>query len=200
MFSCFSHEYQKCQTTIISEIELKVQDWLKFISENLKKNIKIPIIFIQRQYLSPMKHYLKWLIITLLLFGCSPRPNSLDRKVFKAYRHCTLKNNYVIDFATLIPYDWDTLYFFSGKWELEDIIDTLGIPLSAVSYSDVGPKVFFMQQGHVVYQTGWFPYPPERCPKYIYFDTPGDEFTVSKRDAKFNVTKNGDAYSLKPLF
>lgn len=121
-------------------------------------------------------------------------------KVFKAYRQCEQQSNYVIDFAKLLPYDWDTLYYFSGKWELDDIIDTLGIPLNAISYSDVGPKVFFMRQGHVVYQTGWFPYPPERCPKHIYFDTPEEDFVVEKSDAKFNVTKNDDAYGLKPLF
>ncbi len=146
------------------------------------------------------KKSLAWIILILALAGCSPQPNSLDRKVFKAYRQCERQSNYVIDFATLLPYDWDTLYYFSGKWELDDIIDTLGIPLTAVSYSDVGPKVFFMRQGHVVYQTGWFPYPPERCPKHIYFDTPDEVFVVVKSDAKFNVTKNGDAYGLRPLF
>ena len=53
---------------------------------------------------------------------------------------------------------------------------------------------------HVVYQTGWFPYPTERCPKHIYFDTQDEVFVVVKSDAKFNVTKNGDAYGLRPLF
>jgi hypothetical protein len=146
------------------------------------------------------KKSLAWIILILALAGCSPQPNSLDRKVFKAYRQCERQSNYVIDFATLLPYDWDTLYYFSGKWELDDIIDTLEIPLNAISYSDVGPKVFFMRQGHVVYQTGWFPYPPDRCPKHIYFDTKDNEFAVAKYDAKFKVAKEGDLYRLTPLF
>ena len=140
------------------------------------------------------------LSIVILLAGCSTQPNSLDRKVFKAYRQCERQSNYVIDFATLPLYDWDTMYYFSGKWDLGDILDTLGIPLNAVSYSDVGPKVFFMREGRSVYQTGWFPYSPERRPKSIYFDTPNDEFAVAKSDAKFKVVKEGDLYRLTPLF
>ena len=64
----------------------------------------------------------------------------------------------------------------------------------------LGPKVFFMREGRSVYQTGWFPYPPERRPKSIYFDTPNDEFAVAKSDAKFKVAKEGDLYQLTPLF
>jgi hypothetical protein len=149
---------------------------------------------------STIKNIACWLLITILQTGCSPQPNSLDRKVFKAYRQCERQSNYVIDFATLPLYDWDTMYYFSGKWDLKDILDTLGVPLNAVSYSDVGPKVFFMREGHSVYQTGWFPYPPERRPKSIYFDTPNDEFAVAKSDAKFKVAKEGDLYRLTPLF
>ena len=36
--------------------------------------------------------------------------------------------------------------------------------------------------------------------KHIYFDTQDEDFVVVKSDAKFNVTKNGDAYGLRPLF
>ena len=140
------------------------------------------------------------LSIIILLAGCSPQPNSLDRKVFKAYRQCERQSNYVIDFATLPLYEWDTMYYFSGKWFLDDILDTLGVPLNAVSYSDIGPKVFSMREGHLVYQTGWFPYPPERRPKGIYFDTPNDEFSVAKSDAKFKVAKEGNLYRLTPMF
>ena len=100
----------------------------------------------------------------------------------------------------MLPYDWDTMYYFSGKWDLKDILDTLGVPLNAVSYSDVGPKVFFMREGRSVYQTGWFPYPPDRRPKRIYFNTPNDEFAVAKSDAKFKIAKEGDLYRLTPLF
>lgn len=96
---------------------------------------------------STIKNIACWLLITILQTGCSPQPNSLDRKVFKAYRQCERQSNYVIDFATLPLYDWDTMYYFSGKWDLKDILDTLGVPLNAVSYSDVGPKVFFMREG-----------------------------------------------------
>ena len=96
---------------------------------------------------STIKNIACWLLITIFLAGCSPQPNSLDRKVFKAYRQCERQSNYVIDFATLPLYDWDTMYYFSGKWDLKDILDTLGVPLNAVSYSDVGPKVFFMREG-----------------------------------------------------
>lgn len=45
-----------------------------------------------------------------------------------------------------------------------------------------------------------FPYPPDRRPKSIYFDTPNDEFAVAKSDAKFKVAKEGDLYRLTPLF
>ncbi len=55
-------------------------------------------------------------------------------------------------------------------------------------------------RGRSVYQTGWFPYPPERRPKSIYFDTSNDEFAVAKSDAKFKVAKEGDLYQLTPLF
>lgn len=140
---------------------------------------------------STIKNIACWLLITILQTGCSPQPNSLDRKVFKAYRQCERQSNYVIDFATLPLYDWDTMYYFSGKWDLGDILDTLGIPLNAVSYSDVGPKVFFMRERRAVYQTGWFPYSPDRRPKRIYFNTPNDEFAVAKSDAKFKIAKEG---------
>ncbi len=132
--------------------------------------------------------------IIIMLAGCS-QPRDIDCAVSRAYKQCVRNNNYIIDFSTLLPFEWDTMCYYSGAYDLAYILEDLHVNLQAITYSDVGPKVYFLYQGHIVYQKGWFPYPePEK--NTIYFDTPLNKFRVGKSNAKFMVSKIGNLYSL----
>lgn len=143
---------------------------------------------------------MKKIIVTLLvciiimLAGCD-QPRDIDRAVAHAYKQCVRSNNHIIDFSTLLPFEWDTMCYYSGAYDLEYILEDLHTDLQAITYSDVGPKIYFLHQGRIVYQKGWFPYPePEK--NTIYFDTPLKKFRVGKANARFAVAKVGDRYSL----
>ena len=138
--------------------------------------------------------YIMLLCSLLTLAGCS-KPRDIDRAVSRAYKQCVRNNDYTLDFATLLPFEWDTMCYYSGAYDLEYILEDLHVDLRAITYGDVGSKVYFLYQGHIVYQKGCFPY-PEPIKNTIYFDTPLKKFRVDKANAKFVVSKVGDRYAL----
>jgi len=132
--------------------------------------------------------------ILLMLVSCS-KPRDVDRAVIHAYKKCIKSNNYTIDFSSLLPFEWDTMCYYSSAYDLDYIVEDLHINRQAFTYYDVGERVFFFNQGHIVYQKGWFPY-PEPQKNTIYFDTPLKKFKVDKSNAKFVVAKTELGYRL----
>lgn len=143
---------------------------------------------------------MKKIIVTLLvciiimLAGCD-QPRDIDRAVAHAYKQCVRSNNYTIDFSTLLPFEWDTMCYYSGAYDFAYILEDLHTTPQAITYSDVGSKIYFLYQGHIVYQKGWFLY-PEPKKNTIYFDTPLKKFRVGKANARFVVARIGNRYSL----
>ena len=143
---------------------------------------------------------MKKIIVTLLvciiimLAGCD-QPRDIDRAVAHAYKQCVRSNNHIIDFSTLLPFEWDTMCYYSGAYDFAYILEDLHTTPQAITYSDVGSKIYFLYQSHIVYQKGWFPY-PEPKKNTIYFDTPLKKFRVGKDNARFVVARIGNRYSL----
>ena len=133
-------------------------------------------------------------VVPFFFSGCS-QPRDIDRAVTRAYKQCMKNNDYTIDFSTLMPFEWDTMCYYSGAYDLKYILEDLNVELNAITYGDVGPKVYFLNHGHIVYQKGWFPY-PEPQKNTIYFDTPEKKFRLDKANAKFVVTKKGGRHAL----
>lgn len=109
-------------------------------------------------------------VIPFFFSSCS-QPRDIDRAVTHAYKQCVKSNNYTIDFSTLMPFEWDTMYYYSGAYDLEYILEDLNVELEAITYGDVGSKVYFLNHGHIVYQKGWFPYPEPQKNNHLFRHT-----------------------------
>ena len=98
---------------------------------------------------------MKKIIVTLLvciiimLAGCD-QPRDIDRAVAHAYKQCVRSNNHIIDFSTLLPFEWDTMCYYSGAYDFAYILEDLHTTPQAITYSDVGSKIYFLYQGHIV--------------------------------------------------
>ncbi len=85
-----------------------------------------------------------------------------------------------------LEFDWDTVYYFSGKYSLDEINEILGFSLR--NYTDVGARLIFVYKGRGVYSYEWFP-SPENLNEDVYMLTDLDFFKVDRHNAKFSIEK-----------
>ncbi len=142
--------------------------------------------------LGRMKNIILAVIVCLFIVSCSNK-NDIDNIVFKEWNKCLEKDNCKVDFAQLMTFDWDTMYYYSAAYSLEDINKEIGFELQ--KFIDVGDRVIFLNKGSFAYQQEWF-YNPEEQFKGVFFDTNMSKFKISKKDAIFSVKKINDAFYL----
>ena len=143
-----------------------------------------------------MKKLIIYLGTFLFIASCSTNRNDFDSIVSNEWEKCKGTTNCTIDFANLLSFKWDTMFFYSGACSLEDINKDLGFGLK--EFTDTGDRVIFLNKGKVVYQKEWYTKPSEP-PVGTIFETDLKKFKVSKSDAKFRITKEGKAYILTKL-
>lgn len=142
-----------------------------------------------------MKNIIFVVIACLFIVSCSNK-NDIDNIVYKKWNECIEKHHCNVDFAQLMTFDWDTMYYFSAVYSLEDINKEIGFELK--KFIDVGDRVIFLSKGRFVYQQEWFYYPEEPF-KGVFFDTNMSKFKVCKKDAIFSVKKINDAFYLENI-
>ena len=116
-------------------------------------------------------------IITFVVWYIENKPskNKFDRRI--GWEYFWNKDNNgecIIDFAEVMPFEWDSLVFTSPSWRFD------------THYT----KIMFMRNGNVVYYADWFPYPYEEHPGGVVFMHKGDMFTAYPHDAKFKAYKD----------
>lgn len=138
-----------------------------------------------------MNKYLIAIAISMLFVSCG---TDIDKSVIKHWKHCPDTSDCMVDMAEIIDENWDTMYYFSNAYSLENIIAELGdIP---IRYHDVGDRIVFVKNKTVIYYKEWFPYPAQ-SDESIYI--PCRMLKASKNHSKFKITKRGLLYELTPI-
>lgn len=140
-----------------------------------------------------MKKLLTFLIVCIFMIDCTNN-NNFERIVSKEWTKCDGDINCTIDFAVIMPFEWDTMYYYSGANSLEDINKDLGFELK--EFADIEDRILFLKNNKVVYQKEWFNNPDEEL-KGVIFVTDLKTFKVDKSNAKFKLRKQGKAFYLK---
>lgn len=136
-------------------------------------------------------------IICLILFlgGCSNK-NEIDSLIINEWEKCGDKNSCIIDFSTVMSFEWDKMFYFSSALSLEEINAKLGTELQG--FIDIGDRLIFMSNDKIVYHQEWF-YDPSGKPQGTIFSIDDNFLEISKNQSKFKITKNEDVYYLEPL-
>ncbi len=124
-------------------------------------------------------------MLVFFLLGCSQDPN-FDNTVMREFQQCKSSNGCILDMDKAFDFDWDTVYYFSGKYTLDEINEILGFNLR--SYTDVGARFIFVYKGRDVYSYEWFP-SSDNLKEYVYMLTDLDLFKVDRLNAKFSIEK-----------
>lgn len=118
-----------------------------------------------------------------LILGCAPK-SKFDISITKEYQKCKGTEGCVLDMAKAFDFDWDSVYYFSGKYSLEEINSVIGFELK--NYNDVGARLIFVHKGRDVYSYEWFP-TPENIKKRVHILTDLESFKLNRNSAKFKI-------------
>ncbi|UQA76748.1 hypothetical protein K2F45_07070 [Sphingobacterium siyangense] len=143
--------------------------------------------FTDQEYNGMIKQKFQWYVFMLVFFllGCSQDPN-FDNTVMREFQQCKSNNGCILDMEKAFDFDWDTVYYFSGKYSLDEINEILGFNLR--SYTDVGARFIFVYKGRDVYSYEWFP-SSDNLKENVYMLTDLDLFKVDRHNAKFSIEK-----------
>lgn len=123
-----------------------------------------------------------WFMI-FLNFGCS-QESKFENSVTKEFQKCKGTDGCVLDMTKTFDFDWDTVYYFSGKYSLEEINRVIGFEIK--NYKDVGARIIFVRNGRDVYSYEWFP-TPENIKEKVCILTDLESFKLNRNMAKFKV-------------
>lgn len=132
---------------------------------------------------------------SVLLTSCSEK-NNIDNIVSEKWEKCDNHVDCVVDFATSMQFQWDTMYFFSGANSKEDIEKELRLTYD--QWEDVGDKVIFLNKGNIVYQQDWF-LNPDKLVDGTVFLTDLKMFKIDKSSSKFRISKKSKVFYLQKM-
>lgn len=149
-----------------------------------------------------MVKYMRWHNIILIglsitLLNCCSNKKDFDNIVASEWEKCNNKEECIVNLAVLMDFKWDTMFYFSSAYSLEEINKELGFKLE--KFTDIGDRVLFINKGKIVYQKEWFPN-ADKPVEGVVFMLNDDKFKINRSKAKFKVKKEGCVYYLKPLF
>jgi hypothetical protein len=140
-----------------------------------------------------MKNLILLLIMSILVTSCTIK-NDFDYIISIQWKKCNKDENCIIDFSNSMPFEWDTMYYYSGVNSLEDINKDLGFELK--DFTDIGDRVFFVKGNKVVYQKEWFSNPSEPKEGTIFIPEQ-NKFRINKSNAKFKIKKKDKVFYLE---
>ena len=140
-----------------------------------------------------MKNKVLFFGFVFSLLSCSNK-NEFDNIVATKYQQCEENKICVIDFSSVMWFEWDTMCYYSGSNSLELINEDLGFELN--EFTEIGDRVVFLNRGKYVYQKEWFN-EPDKPVKGTVFVTNLKKMRLSRFETKFKITKQGDAFYLE---
>jgi hypothetical protein len=136
-----------------------------------------------------------FLIACLFFYSCSDSKD-FDDIISNEWEKCQKSGNDTIDLANAMPFEWDTMCFYSGAISLEEINQDLGFEFEG--FTDIGDRVIFLHKSKVVYHKEWFNKPSEPDEGTV-FETDLKKFRISKHDSKFKIKKEEKLFYLKKI-
>ena len=129
----------------------------------------------------------------LLLISSCEDYNDIDRLVIKEWEATRSNKCCVVDFSKTLFFDWDSMYYFSGAYSLEDINKYLGRKVD--SFTDIGDRVVFVNNGYIIRHYEWCKY-FDGEPQGVVFSVNSNTFSIDKNKAIFLVQKKKNLYML----
>lgn len=123
--------------------------------------------------------------VIFCLSGCTSN-SEFDEPILKEFSKCNENKDCIIDLAKAFNFEWDTAYYLSGKYSLEEINNYIGFEIE--HYTDVGARIIFVNKGRDVYSYEWFP-SFENAKNKIYILTDLEKFKFNRSNAKFKIEK-----------
>lgn len=140
---------------------------------------------------------MKYISLCMLFLLISCQRNQLQLRVNKECKNILEREvDPVIDISSLTWFEWDTMYYYSNKYSLDEIVEDLGMSLT--EYTDIGDRVIFFNKGKIIYIEEWFPYfEGEKAKGGITFGA--DKMYIPLTDAKFTFEKVNRVYLLRHI-
>lgn len=134
-------------------------------------------------------------IVMIFLTSCN-NFNEIDHAVINKYKECVNKDSIVIDFSKEVSFDWDSMYYFSGAYSLENINSVLGRKI--YGWTEVGDRLIFVFRGRIVRHYEWFKEADSSPCGTVFLFENRDFFSVSRFQSKFFINKKDQLYILLP--
>lgn len=136
-----------------------------------------------------------FIFLAISTIGCLSNTD-FDSSVLREFKKCKGHKECIIDFASTFDFKWDTVYYFSGKYSLEEVNKELGFNLK--KYTDVGSRIIFVLDGRDVYVKEWFPYPESQSSNdNVFILTDLEKFKISRNNAKFKIKKINNRFFIE---
>ena len=97
----------------------------------------------------------------LMLLSCNKESRFFEGLLMT---ECPQKGDTVAVDILKIPFKWDSMFYFSGRFSKREIENIIMMPLDGCF--DIGPRVIFTCDGKVIYEEDW--YFTERYANYVY--------------------------------
>ena len=122
------------------------------------------------------------ILFTFLLTSCEYRFKSeLEQSIWNQFDND--KDSCEVEFSGFLPNQWDTVWFFSNKYEWRDIYQEMGF--NPHCFIDIGDRIIFVKSHRVVYYQEWFPY--YKLKQWVGFGE--EKFCLSRDSAIFTAKK-----------
>lgn len=120
------------------------------------------------------------ILFTIVLTSCESQ-SDFEKSIWNQYDNS--KDSCQVNFSDFLPNQWDTVWYFSNKFEWDDIYREMGF--NPDCFIDVGDRIVFVKNRKVVYYQEWFPY--YKIKAWVGFDD--DKFCVPRDSAVFSAKK-----------
>lgn len=68
--------------------------------------------------------------------------------MFREWEKCKSDSECIIDIAEITSFQWDTMCFYSGSYDLDQISKDLGF--TPKGFTDIGDRLIFLNKGRLV--------------------------------------------------
>ncbi|MDE9527710.1 hypothetical protein [Xenorhabdus bovienii] len=117
--------------------------------------------------------------------------------------NCEWRNECLVDFRNVIPFEWDRAYIFQPGDAPENINIAIGMKYNFV---DVGLKFIFIKGNEIVYSEEYFPDPEFEEKAHIYpkFNNEGSNFPdyyyITKENSKIFIQNTSTTYGARQSY
>lgn len=140
-----------------------------------------------------MRKILFFISVILLYSSCS---SNIEERIVSKYNNYEGEGDCIVDLATLMPFEWDSLRFYTMGWKREEIEKDAGVEL--YKYGEFSSLYLFFKNGELIYidEIVFDPWEINNISMVIEF-IENNTFTLYSHDAKIIVYKEDCIYRIR---